>query len=130
MWYSFWVKTLSTKWFKKWSSKVNLKDEDLIKTIQNLGEGLSTANLGGNLFKVRVKRECGGKSSGFRTLVAYKVGDKAIFLYGFGKNERGNIDSSELKYFKKLGVDLLHLSDIQLQQSLDEKILFEIEVSE
>jgi len=73
------VKTLSTKWFKKWSSKVNLKDEDLIKTIQNMGEGLSTANLGGNLFKVRVKREYGGKSSGFRTLVAYKVGDKAIF---------------------------------------------------
>jgi hypothetical protein len=44
--------------------------------------------LGSNLFKIRVKREHSGKSSGFRIIVAYKEGEKAIFFYDFGKKER------------------------------------------
>ncbi|MCP3688954.1 MAG: type II toxin-antitoxin system RelE/ParE family toxin, partial [Gammaproteobacteria bacterium] len=32
-----------------------------------------------------------GKSGGARTLLAYKVGGKAFFVYGFAKNVRGNV---------------------------------------
>ena len=105
------MKMLSTKWFKKWSKKADLRNTDLLEAIDNLENGLSTANLGNHLFKIRVKRTGGGKRSGFRTIVIYREKDKAIFLYGFGKNEKDNIDKSELRYFKKLGADLLALND-------------------
>ena len=121
---------LSTKWFKKWSIKANLKNQDLLEAIRNLEVGLSTANLGNHLFKVRVKREHGGKSSGFRTIVVYQEDDKAIFLYGFGKNEKDNISKSELRYFRKLGSDLLALNKDQIKQFVEKNILFDIEVAE
>jgi len=121
---------LSTKWFKKWSKKANLKSQDLLEAIKDLEDGLSIVDLGAHLFKIRVKREHSGKSSGFRTIIAYQENDKAIFLYGFGKNERENIDKTELNYFKKLGNDLLALNIEQLKQLIEQKILFDIEEEE
>jgi len=100
----------------------------MLKAIKNLEAGLSTADLGGNLYKVRVKRAHSGKSSGFRTIIVYKKDDRAIFLYGFGKNEKGNIDKTELHYFKTLGKDLLSLNTDQLKKSVQQKILFDLEV--
>jgi len=124
------MNTLTTKWFNKWANKSKLKDQDLLNTVDDLINGLSTANLGGNLFKVRVKREHSGKSSGFRTIVVYKENEKAIFLYGFGKNEQDNISKTELLYFKKLGNDFLALDEKQIKQLIKQKSLFEIEVTE
>ena len=100
----------------------------MLEAITNLENSLSVADLGGNLYKVRVKRAGKGKSSGFRTIVVYKKEDRAIFLYGFGKNEKENIDKSELQYFKKLGKDLLSLNLVQLKQSIEQGILFNLEV--
>ena len=121
---------LTTKWFNKWAKKSKLKDKDLLETIENLKDGLSTADLGSNLFKVRVKRENSGKSSGFRTIVVYKENERAIFLYGFGKNEKENITKTELLYFKKLGNDFLALSPDEIKQLIENKSLFNIEVEE
>lgn len=102
----------------------------MLNTLDDLINDLSTANLGGNLFKVRVKREHSGKSSGYRTIVVYKENEKAIFLYGFGKNEQDNISKTELLYFKKLGNDFLALDETQIKQLIKKKSLFEIEVTE
>jgi hypothetical protein len=124
------MERLITKWFKKWARKSKVNDEDLLDTISNLKDGLSTVDLGSNLFKVRVKREHGGKSSGFRTIIIYKKDEKAIFLYGFGKNEKDNINKTELLYFKKLGNDFLNLNQDEIEQLIDKKSLFEIEVIE
>ncbi len=124
------MKRLSTKWFKKWSKKVKLTNDDLLEAISDLEDGLSTTDLGSHLFKVRVKREHSGKSSGFRTIIVYQENEKAIFLYGFGKNEKENIDKSELQYLKKLGSDILALNSEQLEESIEQKILFDLEEEE
>lgn len=124
------MKKLSTKWFKKWAKKSKIKDQDLLDTVDNLIKGLSTADLGSNLFKIRVKREHSGKSSVFRTIVVFKENEKAVFLYGFGKNEKDNISKTELLYFKKLGNDFLALEENQIKQLIETKLLFEIEVIE
>lgn len=124
------MKRLSTKWFKKWSKKAKLSRENLLDAINALETGLSTADLGHNLFKVRVKREHSGKSSGFRTIILFKAEDRAIFLFGFGKNEKENIDKNELQYFKKLGDDLLSLNSKQLEKAISKKVLFDLEKNE
>ncbi len=121
------MKKLSTKWFKKWSKKVKLTNDDLLEAIDDLEDGASTTDLGSHLFKVRVSREHSGKSSGFRTIIIYQENEKAIFLYGFGKNEKQNISKAELQYFKKLGNDLLALKAKQLEDVIGQKILFDLE---
>ncbi|KPA17612.1 protein containing DUF1044 [Candidatus Magnetomorum sp. HK-1] len=121
------MKKLSTKWFYKWSKKNKLCNQDMLKAIKDLETDLSTSDLGHHLFKVRIKRTCSGKSKGFRTIIVYKQKDRAIFLYGFGKNDKANIKKSELKYFKKLSDDLLALTLNQLKKAIDQKILFDLE---
>ena len=86
--------------------------------LRNLSENLSTSSLGGGLFKVRTKRIGQGKSGGYRTLIAYKETDKAIFVYGFSKTERDNLDVDELKSFKKLAKDLLQISKEEYERQI------------
>ena len=62
------MKKLLTKWFNKWAHKTKLSTSDLLEAVDNLEKGLSVADLGSNLFKVRVKQGNRGKSAGFRTI--------------------------------------------------------------
>jgi hypothetical protein len=55
------MKKLCTKWFKKWAKKMGLENHQLIEVVGNLERGLSAANLGGSLFKVRVTGKGRGK---------------------------------------------------------------------
>lgn len=100
---------LKTKWFNKWAKKNSISDDALIKTLEAISNNLNVVNLGGGLYKVRTPRIGRGKSGGYRTLVVYKEMDRAIFVYGFSKAERDNLDTKELGYFKKLAKDLLQI---------------------
>lgn len=122
------MKKLSTKWFNKWCNKTSLKRHELLQAIDNLENNLSTSNLGGGLYKVRVSSANRGKSSAFRTIVVYKKEDRAIFVYGFAKKGKSNLENSELQYLKKLGKDLLSLNAAQLKQAIEGQILFDLEV--
>jgi hypothetical protein len=101
---------LKTKWFNKWANKNSISDKVLIATIDNISNDLHVVNLGGGLYKVRTPRIGAGKSGGYRTYVVHKKMDKAIFVFGFSKTDKDNLDKVELKYFKKLAKDLLQIS--------------------
>ena len=52
--------------------------------------------LGGGLRKVRIPREGGGKSGGFRTMYVFGGTHMPIFLITvFAKNEKGNLSKAE-----------------------------------
>ena len=68
------MKKLKTKWFNKWAKKQKLSDVKLLEAIEDMQNNLSSVNLGGGLFKVRVASENGGKSSAYRTIVV--IGEK------------------------------------------------------
>ena len=80
-----------SKWFKKWADKEGLVDKSLKDSIDDVSHGLIDADLGGHVYKKRVAIEGQGKSGGLRTLLAFKLDDKAFFMYGFSKNKRSNI---------------------------------------
>jgi len=104
-----------------------LSDVALKEALVNLEKGLSAADLGKSLYKVRVKREGQGKRSGYRTIVVYREKKRAIFLYGFAKNEKENLTSKELDYFQKLGNDLLKLSRSKIEIAIKDNVLFDLE---
>ena len=100
---------LKTKWFNKWANRNSVTDKDLLKTIKNVSNNLGTVNLGFGLYKVRTPKIGKGKSGGFRTILVYKESNIAIFVYGFSKTDKDNLENEELKYFKKLAKDLLKI---------------------
>lgn len=115
-----------TKLFDKWADKEGLTDAALIAAVAEMEKGLIDADLGGHLVKKRVAMPGRGKSGGARTLLAYRLGDKAFFVYGFMKNERDNIDETELKTLKKLALIQLSLSPADLAHALRERKLIEV----
>ncbi|MGS2723391.1 type II toxin-antitoxin system RelE/ParE family toxin [Porticoccus sp. GXU_MW_L64] len=122
------MRIFKTKAFSKWSEDEGLSDEALIDAVQEMEQGLIDAKLGGNVCKKRVALGNKGKSGGVRTLLAFKVSDKAFFLYGFAKSQRANVNTRELKALKLLAAELLGHDDKQLAQALRAGELIEIEV--
>ena len=82
----------------------------LCRAVQELRAGLYDADLGGGLVKKRVARPGQGKSGGYRTLLATNKGVRWVFVFGFPKSARTNIDKDEEAALKKLANHLLGLT--------------------
>lgn len=106
-----------TRWFDRWAQKQGLNDSILCIAVREMMAGLFEADLGGGLLKKRIARPGQGKRGGFRTLVATNKGDRWIFVYGFSKNERSNIDKDEEAALKKLASYLLSLTPQALEKA-------------
>ena len=69
-----------------------IDDAALTRAVANAEIGLVDADLGGGLIKQRIARFGQGKRGGYRTIIAYRQGGRAVFLFGFAKNERDNLE--------------------------------------
>lgn len=87
------MRIYKTRSFDKWAAKEGLADPVLAAAVAEMEAGLIDAELGGQVVKKRVSLAGGGKRGGARMLLAYRLGDRAFFVYGFAKNERDNIDA-------------------------------------
>ena len=112
--------------FARFQRKERLTDASLRKAIGGVEAGLIDADLGGGLVKQRLPRPGQGKSGGYRTVIAIKRGDRAVFLYGFAKNERGNIDDEELEEFRQLARGFLGLTVQQIAALIADNELMEV----
>ena len=88
------------------------------------------ADLGGNVYKKRVALPGRGKSGSLRTVIAYRVEDKAFYVYGFAKGKRANIRDDELKVFKLIAADLLSNDNKGLNRMILAEELVEVEINE
>jgi hypothetical protein len=99
-----------SRWFDRWAHKEGLNTPSLCAAVREMKAGLYEADLGGGLLKKRIARQGLGKSGGFRTLVATNRASRWIFVFGFAKNERSNIDDDEKAALKALATHLLSLT--------------------
>ncbi len=107
-----------TRTFTRWMRKAGLIDDALCEAVSERAQGLVDAARGGHVVKKRVALPGQGKRGGARTLVATQRADRWFFLYGFGKNERTNLDKDELKVFQEVAKELLGFDDRQLAIAL------------
>lgn len=113
------MQVYKSKWFGKWADKEDLTDQDLSAAVKEMENGLIDADLGGHVVKKRVALQGQGKSGGARTLLAFKLGDKAFFMYGFAKNQQDNISAKELKALKAMAKQVLGYTPAQLKMVLN-----------
>jgi len=106
--------------------KADLTDEALTAAVAEMSSGLVDAELGGHVVKKRVARPGQGKQGGARTIVATRMADRWIFLYGFARNERDNSSKVELKALQELATELLGFNDRQLASALSKGEMMEV----
>ena len=120
------MRLFKTKWFMRYERQERLEDHSLCDAIERAERGLVDADLGGGIIKQRVARTGQGRSGGYRLLIAYRSGKRAVFLYGFAKSERDNIDADELETLKEIGAAWHDAKKERLDYAIKEGILGEV----
>jgi hypothetical protein len=120
------MQIFKNRWFARFAKREKISDGILLKAIGDAERGMIDADLGGYVIKQRIARPGQGKSGGYRSIVIFKQGDKAFFVYGFAKNDRGNIDKDELAAFRNAAEHLLALDADQIASLLENGALTEI----
>jgi len=103
-----------TKWFQRFARRERIEDATLVDAVARAETGQVDADLGGGVIKQRIARAGQGKSGGYRTIVVFRRGDRAVFMYGFAKRERENIRADEEKEFKEAAKHVLGLTEKEL----------------
>jgi len=120
------VSIYKTRSFARWVKREGLADRDLCDAVVEMQKGLIDARLGGGLIKKRVARSGHGKRGGYRVILASNLGDRWVFMFGFAKNERHNVDDDELRLMKRLASAFLEMDDRMLRQALTSGEILEI----
>jgi hypothetical protein len=108
------VRVFKTRAFGRFARKERLEDRALFEAIERAERGNVDADLGGGLIKQRVARPGQGRSGGFRTLIAYRSETRAVFLFGFAKNDLDNISSREMLELRKAAAEILSWTEAGL----------------
>ncbi len=119
-------RVFKTRQFAKWMQKTDLTDDALCLAVSEMVSGLVDADLGGDVLKKRVALPGRGKRGGARTLVATRRASRWFFVFGFEKNEKANVTSTELETLHWLAKQLLDLSGAQLEVAAQDGSLQEI----
>lgn len=120
------MRILKNKHFSQWSSKLNIADNVLSIAIKEMNEGLYDAKLGGHIYKKRIRLGKKGKRDGARTIVAFKLNDKAIFIYGFSKGKKSNISQKEQESLKDLAKLYFSYNESQINKAIKAGLLIEV----
>ena len=114
------------RWVARFIRRERLSGSSLRVAVERADKGLVDADLGGGLVKLRVAREGQGRSGGYRMLLAYRVGDRAVFLYGFAKSERDNIEPDELLTLREVAAFWLAADAHEIEAAVETGKLLEV----
>ena len=108
------VRIFKSRWFQRFARKEGIADEALHEAVARAEMGQLDADLGGEVIKQRIARPGQGRSKGYRTIVLFRRGATAFFVYGFSKSQRANIDDDEREQFKEAAKLVLALTGTEL----------------
>ena len=112
------MRIFKSKWFQRFAKKEGVTDAVLFEVVYRANCGQIDADLGGEVIKQRIARSDHGRSKGYRTIILFRRGTKAFFVYGFSKSQRDNVDADEVKQFKIAAKRVLALTNLQLAEQL------------
>ena len=126
MCYSYLVRIFENTWFARFAGKEGITDSELREMVNQLEKGQFDADLGGEVYKIRLARPNEGKSGGYRVIVFFRSEDKTFCHYAYPKASRDNISEKELRVFKKLAKRHLTMTNESLTEAVRSGDFFEI----
>ncbi len=124
------MRVFKNKSFARFCRKTRITDAVLCGAVDAASRGLIDADLGGGVIKQRIARQGEGKSRGFRTIILFRICERAFFVHGFAKNERDNIRDDELDAFKMLAAMMMAYGDDALDKAIENGTLTEVMCSD
>jgi len=120
------LRIFKTRWFARFARKERLADANLAEAVLRASRGLIDADLGGGLIKQRSARTGQGRSGGYRLLIAFRPSDRAVFMLGFAKSDRGNVTADELESLKRAAALWLSTDGVRIEKAIAEGVLVEV----
>ena len=124
------MRVFKTRPFARFAKSEGITDAQLASAIVSAERGLIDADLGGGLIKLRIAPQGKGKSGGFRTLIAYRKGQRAVFLSGFAKSDLDNIGPDVVSSLKITARELLLSSELEIADRLAAGSITEVAYAE
>ena len=120
----------ANRWFAKFAAKEKISDASLTDAVHRAESGLIDADLGNGLIKQRIARQGGGKSGGYRSILIFRSGERAIFVFAFAKSDKANLSAAELKVYRKAASIMLELGDDQIETEVEAGRIVEVKDDE
>jgi len=125
------VRIFKNPWFTRFAGKEGITDGELRELVNQLEAGqdrqlVGGADLGGDVYKMRVARSGEGKSSGYRVIVFFRSEERTFYHYAYPKAARANIDQKELWTFKQLAKRYLAMTDEEMANAVKARKFIEI----
>lgn len=121
------MRVFATKEFARFARKECIGSSQLCEAVSRAGSGLIDAYLGGGVIKQRVARQGQGRSGGYRTIIAFRSGDRSVFMYGFAKNSKANLSDDELEVYRRLAIVFLEVDAAIVERLIAAGELKEVE---
>jgi len=112
------VRIFKSRWFQRFARKEGIADAVLRDAVARAEKGQIDADLGSGVIKQRVARPGQGRSKGYRTIILFRRGARAFFVFGFAKSQRANINDAEEGQFREAAKHVLALTEKQLAELL------------
>ena len=120
------MRVLMIKAFARYARRMRISNAILLEAANRARRGLIDADLGGGLIKQRLPRPGQGRSGGFRSLMAYRDGERIVFLHVFAKSDLDNVDPDLQAFWRQAAGGLLTMNDAALQLALELGDMLEI----
>ena len=113
------MRIFKTRWMVRFARKSGIDDALLVEAIERAEMGLIDADLGGGVIKQRVGRPGQGRSGGYRTLIAFRFGDIAVFMFGFAKNEQDNVGHDNLRNLRDVAAKWFATDVVDIARAIE-----------
>jgi hypothetical protein len=120
------VRIFKTKLFARFARRERISDGALCEAVSRVEKGLVDADLGGGVIKQRIARQGQGRSGGYRVLLAFRDKERTIFVYGFAKSDRDNINDQELTVVREVSASWLAADTKMIGLAVARGLLIEV----
>ncbi len=124
------IRIYANRWFAKFAAKEKIGNAALVDAVHRAERGLIDADLGSGLVKQRIARRGGGKSGGYRSILVFRSGERAIFVFAFAKSAKANLSVAELKVYRKAAGIMLGLNEDEIATEVKAGRLVEVKDDE
>lgn len=98
------MRIFKNAWFERFARKNRISDKALREVVELADKGLISADLGSGVIKQRLARRGGGKSGGYRTIIFYRVAEKAFSSMRTQRMREKILQPSRKMHFEKLRI--------------------------
>ena len=121
------MRVFKNSWFRKFARKERIADVTLCDAVSRTERGLVDADLGGGLIKQRIARPDSGRSGGYRSVIIFRRGTRAVFAFGYAKSAMDNLGAADERDLKEVAKLLLAFSDAEIDRLVTLDELVEVE---